>query len=102
MKRKIDCKLNFGRHIPICSRLYVRFVDTETGEVLFNAHRDASFACSADGEKYIHQVADSLIRGISSGRSLYVEIQNKPQDINETLQAYLWPSAFNVPNNVSK
>lgn len=74
--KKVDVNFN-GRHIPNACDVSVRFVDLETAEVLYDGHKNVVFSCGLGDDVYIKSVIDSLVRGLQSGRSVYVEISAK-------------------------
>lgn len=94
-RKKVDVDFT-GRHIPNACNVSVRFVDLETSEVLYDGHKNVVFSCGLGDDVYIKSVVDSLVRGLQSGRSVYVEITAK-QVRTEDCVPYIFhsiPSSF--------
>lgn len=54
--------------------------DCETGVNRWSARKTATIACYGDGEKYLHALLDSFIRGLRQGLKLELHINASPTE----------------------
>lgn len=69
--------------IPQTKNVHIRFVDTDTAEILFDKYKKFAFGCCADGEKYLQKTMESLLTSIRAGRNVSLTCEVFPF-INQT------------------
>lgn len=77
-KQDLNVKVDFGKTLPSAEKIFVRMVDVDTGEVLYDASKVVGFSCCANGEGYIYSLFASFVRGLRSARNLSIEITATP------------------------
>lgn len=73
--------------VPSAEEITSRIVDVDTGEVLYSSSKTCAFACVANGEGYLKNLFDCYVRGLRTGRNLYLEITATPVHKNSIVQA---------------
>ena len=60
--------------IPSTKQVNSVLVDNDSAEILMDSRSRKVFFCSADGEKYLRDLIESFIRGLSTGRNLSLRL----------------------------